>query len=159
MVRPEPRSYSTPTPISPATTAREPASDVRASVGIIIEIRPAAGSEDDVDLGMAEEPEQVLPEQRVAAALGDEERPVESPLELEQRRAAMIAGKAKMIISADDEHRPGEDGHPAERHARGAGEQDADDQLDRASDRRDLDKADAEQPEVGAGAGRVLARS
>ena len=36
------------------------------------------GQEDDVDLGMAEEPEQVLPEHRIAALRGDEERPVEA---------------------------------------------------------------------------------
>ena len=36
-------------------------------VATIIDTKPSAGHEDDVDLGMAEEPEQVLPEQRVAA--------------------------------------------------------------------------------------------
>ena len=35
---------------------------------------PIAGQQHDVDLGVAEEPEQVLPEDRVAAAVGIEER-------------------------------------------------------------------------------------
>ncbi len=37
---------------------------------------PGRGQEDDVDLGVAEEPEQVLPQQRVAAVFDLEERPV-----------------------------------------------------------------------------------
>jgi hypothetical protein len=39
--------------------------------------------EDDVDLGVAEQPEQVLPEERVAAPFRQEERPVQRALELE----------------------------------------------------------------------------
>ena len=56
--------------------------------------------------------------------------------------------------AGEDQHRPGEDRHLVERHARRARAQDADDDLDRAGDRRDLDEADAEQPEVGVIAGR-----
>ena len=60
---------------------------LRESVATIIETRPGGGQEDDVDLRVAEEPEEVLPEQRVAAAGGVEEGPVERALELEQQRA------------------------------------------------------------------------
>ena len=48
----------------------------------------------------------------------------------------------------EDQHGPGEDRHAVERHAGRARAQHADDDLDRAGDRRDLDEADAEQPEV-----------
>ncbi len=111
--------------------------------------------EDDVDLGVAEEPEQVLPQERVAAALGDEERPVEGALHLEQRGAGDDRREREHDHRADDEHRPGEDRHARQRHAGRARHQDADDQLDRAGDRADLDEADAEQPEVGVEPGRV----
>ena len=114
------------------------------------------GQEDDVDLGMAEQPEQVLPEHRVAALRGDEERPVEGALQLEQQRGEDHRREAEHDHAADHQHRPGVDRHAPERHARRARAQDADDQLDRAGDRRDLDEADAEQPEVGAEPGRVL---
>ena len=57
-----------------------------------------------------------------------------------------------MIIAADDQHRPRVHRHPVERHPGRPRAQDSDDELDRAGDRRDLDEADAEQPEVGADA-------
>src|SRR3546814_11404524 len=43
------------------------------------------GQEDDVDLGVTEEPEQMLPQHRVAAPRRVEERPVERALQLPQR--------------------------------------------------------------------------
>ena len=69
--------------------------------------------------------------------------------------ARITAGNANTIMAGEDQHGPREHRHLVERHARRAGAQHADDDLDRAGNRRDLDEADAEQPEVGAHAGRI----
>ena len=53
---------------------------------MIVETMPSARHEDDVDLGMAEEPEQVLPQQRVAAVLDVEE--VRADQAIENQRGA-----------------------------------------------------------------------
>src|SRR3546814_2498707 len=63
------------------------------------------GREDDVDLGMTEEPEEMLPKQRIAAARRVEKGPVEGALDFEQQRAEDDAGKG-----ADDAHREAENG-------------------------------------------------
>ena len=70
--------------------------------------------------------------------------------------ARMMAGKREHDHPGEDQHRPGEDRHGRERHARRARAQHADDDLDRAGDRGNLDEADAEQPEIGADAGRIF---
>ena len=73
-------------PVAISATTIEPVADQRRARHRRHDHRDHAGrrQEDDVDLGMAEEPEQVLPQQRIAALGGDEERPVEGALELEQ---------------------------------------------------------------------------
>ena len=48
---------------------------------MIAETMPGRRDEDDVDLGVAEEPEQVLPEQRVAALGRVEEVRADEPVE------------------------------------------------------------------------------
>ena len=58
------------------------------------------GQEDDVDVRVAEQPEQVLPEQRIAAARRVEERQAEGALDFEQDRA-------------EDQRRKGHDHHHA----------------------------------------------
>ena len=59
------------------------------------------GQEDDVDLRMAEQPEQVLPQQAVAAVLDLEERQPEGALELEQDASpGSCGGKPVRIITA-----------------------------------------------------------
>ena len=61
---------------------------------------PSRREEDDVDLGVAEEPEQVLPEQRVAALGGVEEMRADEPVEDRGSVLASItAGIAKMIMN------------------------------------------------------------
>ena len=70
--------------------------------------------------------------------------------------ARITAGNANTIIPAKTSIVQAKIGMLVERHAGRARAQHADDDLDRAGDRRDLDEADAEQPEVGADAGRVL---
>ena len=120
--------------------------------------RDHAGSrqEDDVDLRVAEEPEQMLPQQGVTALLRNEERPAEGALELEQQRCQDYGRKREHDHSGEDQHRPGEHRHTVERHAWRARTQHADDQLDRARDRGDFDETDAEQPEIRAKTGRIL---
>ena len=71
--------------------------------------------------------------------------------------ARITAGNANTIIPAKISIVQANIGMLVERHARRARAQHADDDLDRAGDRRDLDEADAEQPEIGADAGRVAA--
>ena len=112
--------------------------------------------EDDVDLRVAEEPEQVLPQQRVAALLGDEERPVEGALQLQQQRRQNDRRESEHDHHGEDQHRPGVDRQLVERLPGRARLEHADDDLDRAGDGRDLDEADAEQPEIGVDAGREL---
>ncbi len=104
---------------------------------------------------MAEEPEQVLPEHRIAAAGGVEERPVERALQLQQQSGEDDGRKGDQDHTREDQHRPGEQGHSGERHARRAGLENADQYLDRTGNGADFDEADAEQPEVGVDTGRI----
>ena len=71
---------------------------------MIVDSSAGHGQEDDVDVRMAEQPEQVLPQQRIAAARRVEEGQAEGALDLEQDRA-------------EDERRKGHDHH----HARSPG--------------------------------------
>ena len=64
--------------------------------------------EDDVDLGMSENPEQVLPQQWVAAPFRIEERPVEHTLHLEQQVPGNQRWKGEQDHSRDDQQIPGE---------------------------------------------------
>ena len=91
--------------------------------------------EDDVDFRVAEEPEQVLPQQRIAAPRGVEDRPVEGPLELQQRRAGDHRREGQHDHQAHHQHRPGIDRHAGQAHAGRPRHQDAGDQLDGAGDR------------------------
>jgi hypothetical protein len=109
--------------------------------------------EDDVDLRMAEEPELVLPQQRVATLLGQEERPLEAALQLQQGAGEDQRREGEHDHPGEHQHRPGVHRHLVERHARRPRAQDADDDLDRAGNGGDLDEADAEQPEIGVVAG------
>ena len=56
---------------------------------------PERGQDDDVDLGVAEDPEQVLPEQRVAAVRDVEEVEAELALELEEDAGRASAAAAR----------------------------------------------------------------
>ena len=104
---------------------------------------------------MAEQPEQVLPQERIAAARRVEEGQVEGALEFEQDRAEDQRRKADQHHHGGDQQVPGEDRHPVERHARRAHLQDRDGDLDRRGDGGNLDEGDAEQPDIGIDAGRI----
>ena len=107
------------------------------------------GDEDDVDVGVAEEPEQVLIQQRVAATGGVEQRPVEGALEFQQKGHHDHCREGQDDHHAEDQHRPGVDRHLRQRHARCARAQHAHDEFDGAGDCADFDEANAQQPEVG----------
>ena len=105
---------------------------------------------DDIDFWMAEDPEEVLPQQGIAALRRVEERPAEQPLHLEQQVARDQRREGEQDHHCDDEDVPGVERHQVEPHARRAALQNADDQLDRGGDRRYLDEAEAQHPDVGA---------
>ncbi len=115
--------------------------------------------EDDVDVGVPEQPEQVLPEQCVAAARGVEEGQAESALQLEQDRAEDQRREGHQHHQRGDQDVPAEDGHAFERHAGRAHLQDRHRDFDGEAQRRDLDEGHAQQPDVGVDARRVGVRT
>ena len=93
---------------------------------------PERGQDDDVDLGVAEDPEEVLPEQRAAAVRWTSKKWKPS-LRCSSRkiRSAVSAGSAKTSDERRREHREAEERHPVQRHARRAQLEDRDDEVDR----------------------------
>jgi hypothetical protein len=68
-----------------------------------------AGSIEDVDLGVAEDPEEVLPEDGLAAGGQVEEVGAELAVEHQcSMSATVMAGKARMMRKDGDERHPGE---------------------------------------------------
>ncbi|VDC50173.1 hypothetical protein BREV_BREV_01742 [Brevundimonas mediterranea] len=116
---------------------------------------PRRRQEDDVDLRVTEQPEQVLPQQAVAAELGLEEGEAEGPFQLQQDRAQDQRRKAGQNHQGGDQGVPGEDRHLVQRHAGGAVFEDRDGDLDRRRNGRNLDEGDADQPEIRVDARRV----
>ena len=114
---------------------------------------------DDVDLGVAEEPEQVLPEDD--AAVGRDRRCAHRSTRSAPaaRSAAASTGKAIRTRMRGDQGVPGEDRHAPHRHARGAHRDDRGDEVDGTEDRAEAGEAEAEDPEVTADAGRERRRS
>ena len=110
--------------------------------------RPGRREELDVHLGVTEDPEQVLPQQRAAAGLRIEELPAEAAAELEQQAADDERGEGEHDHERGDEHRPGEQRHARQGHPGGAELEDADDDLDARGDGGDLGHAEPEDPEV-----------
>jgi hypothetical protein len=83
-----------------------------------IEMMPDRGQEDDVDLGVAEPPEDVLPQLRVAPRVRSVERPAELAVELEHEAAADERREREDDHDGGHELRPHEQRHPRQRHAR-----------------------------------------
>ena len=117
-----------------------------------------AGSrqKDDVDFRVTEKPEEMLPQKRISAPGWDEERPVECAFEFQHHRRENDRGESEHDHGGEDQHRPREDRHLVERHARRAIAQHAHDDLDCARYRRNLDETDAQKPEIGAQTRRKL---
>ena len=105
--------------------------------------------DDDVHLRVAEEPEQVLPQQRIAAA----RHFVEVRSRSCGRSSSMVSAPASTGMrqqqqEGGDQDRPDEQRHPVHRHARRAHVEDGDDEVDRAEDRAGARHVQGEDAEV-----------
>ncbi len=105
----------------------------------------------DVHLGMPEEPEQVLPEQRPAVGRVEHVRTEAAiGLEREQRRGEHREGDQHE--DRRDQEVPAEDRQPEHRHAGGAQAQDRGDHVDTTEDGAQTRHHQAHDPQVGSGA-------
>jgi hypothetical protein len=109
----------------------------------------AEGRQDhDVDLRVAEEPEGVLVEQRLAAAGREEEARAELAVEQQQREARRERRQDGDEEPRVDLDRPHEERQAHPRHPRGAHVVDRDDEVDRAHERRGREDVEPEDPVV-----------
>jgi hypothetical protein len=116
---------------------------------------PEERQRDDVDLGMAEEPEQVLPQQwpghgrvvdvRAELAVGEQGK---------QRRGQHR--ERHDHHQSGDQHVPGEDRHPEHRHAGRPQRQDGRDDVDSAENRAQPGQHQADDPQVRPDARRLV---
>jgi len=106
------------------------------------------GQDHDVDLGMAEEPEQVLPQQRLAAARGQKEMRAAHAIEQQQRERRGQHRQREQQQDRRDEKRPDDQRQAEEVHALGAHVDDGRDVVDRAHQRRRAEHDDADAPQV-----------
>src|SRR5438445_414456 len=106
------------------------------------------GHEDDVDVRVAEDPEEVLPEQRTPARGRIEKARPGHAVELEERGRDGERGDREEHRDRRDEDVPHEERHAIDRHAGRAELGDRDDEIDRAGRRRDPEEDQAERPEV-----------
>ena len=109
---------------------------------------------EDIDLRMAEEPEQVLPQDRATVLRREHHRSVMSIDERDDE------GSGENREGNEDEQRghedgPGEHRHPEHGHARCAHAEDGRDEVHRAEDRAETTDREAEQPQVATDSGRV----
>ena len=109
---------------------------------------------DDVDLGMAEEPEQVLPQDRPAVRRV-EHVGAEQPVGLEREQRAGQDRERDQHEQRRDERVPDEDRHPEHRHAGRAHADDRGDEVDRTEDRAQTGHPETHDPQVAADAGRA----
>ena len=110
-------------------------------------------NDEDINLGMAEEPEQVLEQDRVAAAGRLEERGVEITVGQQHGQRAGQHRQRQQEQEGGDQHRPLEQRHTEHRHARRAHVDDRGDEIDRADDRGGAGRMHRQDNEVGRGTG------
>jgi hypothetical protein len=79
--------------------------------------RGESGQDHDVDLGVTEEPEEVLPQDRVAALRGIEEATAVVAVDEQQDQTGRQHGHREQQQHRHDEHVPHEQGHAHQRHA------------------------------------------
>ena len=119
----------------------------------------AHGRQDqDVDLGMAEDPEEVLPEERVGAAGGRVEERAEEAVEHQQDQRHRDRGERQDDQELDHEAHPHEERHPHQRHAGRAHVDDGHDEVEACHQRRNAEYLQAQHPEVDAVGRRELRR-
>jgi hypothetical protein len=94
-----------------------------------------ARQDHDVDFGVAEEPEQVLVEDRVTAASRIEERRAEVAIGDQHGDGRSQDRQRQQQQERGDQHRPHEQRHLVQRHARRAHVEDGGDEVDRTQDR------------------------
>ena len=116
------------------------------------------GQHEDVDLGVPEEPEQVLPQQRRAALVGVEEVRAEVAVQQQHRDRRGQRGQRQDDQVRVDQDRPHEQRHAPPAHAGRAHVVDRGDEVDRAEDRRQAGEVDHVDPRLLAVGGRVLLR-
>ncbi len=109
---------------------------------------------DDVDLGVAEVPEQVLPEQRATVG-GVEHVRAEAPVGLQGEQRRGEHGEGDQHEDRGRQEGPAEDRQPEHRHARGPHRQDRCDHVDGAEDGTDTGDRETHDPQVGAHSRRV----
>ena len=96
----------------------------------------AEGRQDhDIDLGVAEEPEQMLEQHRVTTALGAEEGRAEIAVGDQHGDRTTQHRHRQQQQEGGDQHRPDKERHLVQRHARGAHIQDGGDEIRRTQDR------------------------
>ena len=109
----------------------------------------AEGRQDhDVHFGVAEEPEQVLVEHRIAAARRIEEGRAEVAVGQQHRDRAGENRQRQEQQERGHQHRPGEERHLVQRHARRAHVEDRGDEVDRAEDRGRTGEVQRQDAEV-----------
>ncbi|MDQ0801136.1 hypothetical protein QF050_002775 [Arthrobacter sp. SLBN-112] len=106
---------------------------------------------DDVHLRVAEEPEQVLPEDGTAVR-GIEDVGAELPVRAQGKEGCRQRREGHEYQDRRDQGVPGEDRHPPHGHARGTHADDGRDEVDRAEDGAEAGQGQAEDPEVTADA-------
>ena len=122
-----------------------------------------AGQNGDVHLGMAEEPEQVLPEERGAAlviddlvgddqAAGNEEAGSRAAVEQQQNARCQQNAKGQQTENRGDEPRPAGQRHAHQFHALGAQINDRGDEIEGAHQRGGAEDGDAHDPQRLSGA-------
>jgi hypothetical protein len=95
-----------------------------------------AGKNQDVDLRVTEEPEQMLEQNRIAAACRVEERGGEMAVGEQHGDRAGENGERQEQQERRHQDRPDEERHLVQRHARRAHVEDGGDEVDRAKNRR-----------------------
>ncbi len=108
----------------------------------------------DVDLGMAEEPEQVLPEHRTARGRVEDVR-AELAVALQRQQRGGQHREDQQHQERGEQHVPAEDGHPEHGQAGGPHADDRGDEVDGAEDRAEAGERHAHDPHIGADAGRM----
>ena len=112
-----------------------------------------AGEDEDVDLGMAEQPEEVLIEEGVAPAVRIEEERPEVAIEVHHDHRNGDDRDRECGEERDHEHHPHEHRHAHERHPGRAQVEDRDDEVDGRGRRADAQHHEADGPEVGSSPG------
>ncbi len=107
-----------------------------------------ARQDEDVHFRMAEEPEQMLEQDRITALVGLEEGRAEIAVGQQHGDGAAEDRQRQQQQEGGDQHRPHEQRHAVQRHARRTHVEDGGDEVDGAQDRRGAGKVHREDGHV-----------